>query len=67
MSLDWQGSFEVGYASKSSGGWAVSLLTSWVEIAQNVEIDINLEKVARPSEDAKARGNYMPGLPNGRR
>ena len=43
------------------GGVTANTVGQMVEIAQNVEIDINLEKAARPSEDAKGKGKLPAG------
>ena len=46
------------------GGVSANTVAQMVEIAQNVDIDINLEKAARPSEDVKGRGKLPAGTPS---
>ena len=48
-------------------GVTANTVAQMVEIAQNVEIDINLEKTARPSEDAKGKGKLHAGTPSWKR
>jgi hypothetical protein len=43
------------------GGVPVGTVAQMVEIAQNVEIDLNLEKAARPPGDVKGKGKMHSG------
>ena len=43
------------------GGVTANTVAQMVEIAQNVEIDINLEKAARTSEDTNGKGKLPAG------
>ena len=48
-------------------GVTANTVAQMVEIAQNVEIDINLEKAARTSEDTKGKGKLYAGTPSWKR